>query len=81
MWRSCTRGQGNCTQTAAVRRGAKFILWRQEKNGDWPEEDIKGVFNKSCMISYSNYKNIFPIWALGRFREHFGSQSLDAINA
>jgi hypothetical protein len=24
-----------------------------------------GVFNKNCMISYSQYRNIFLIWALG----------------
>lgn len=26
-----------------------------------------GVFNKSCAINYDNYRNIFPIWTLGRF--------------
>nr|UAK14941.1 cycloartenol synthase [Cucumis sativus] len=31
-------------------------------------QDIMGVFNKNCMISYSAYRNIFPIWALGAYR-------------
>ncbi|KAJ8471618.1 hypothetical protein OPV22_025961 [Ensete ventricosum] len=31
-------------------------------------QEIMGVFNKNCMISYSAYRNIFPIWALGEFR-------------
>ena len=26
------------------------------------------MFNGNCMISYSNYRNIFPIWALGHYR-------------
>lgn len=25
------------------------------------------MFNKSCAISYTAYRNIFPIWTLGRF--------------
>lgn len=31
------------------------------------QENISGVFNKSCAISYTSYRNVFPIWALGRF--------------
>ena len=31
-------------------------------------QEIIGVFNKNCMISYSQYRNIFPIWALGEYR-------------
>lgn len=26
---------------------------------------------QNCMINYSNFKNIFPIWALGRYRETY----------
>ena len=36
-------------------------------DGDWPQEGIAGVFNRACGISYTNYRNIFPTWALGRF--------------
>lgn len=31
------------------------------------QENISGVFNKSCAISYTAYRNVFPIWTLGRF--------------
>lgn len=31
------------------------------------QENIAGVFNKSCAISYTAYRNVFPIWTLGRF--------------
>lgn len=30
------------------------------------QENISGV-NKSCAISYTSYRNVFPVWALGRF--------------
>lgn len=31
-------------------------------------QEIMGVFNKNCMITYAAYRNIFPIWALGEYR-------------
>ncbi|KAM7477509.1 hypothetical protein LguiA_025722 [Lonicera macranthoides] len=33
-------------------------------------QEIIGVFNRNCMISYSAYRNIFPIWALGEYLNH-----------
>ncbi|CAM9762973.1 unnamed protein product, partial [Choristocarpus tenellus] len=40
---------------------------RQLPSGDWAQEGITGVFNRSTGITYSAYRNIFPIWALGRY--------------
>ena len=51
----------------AIRKGIQFILNKQSSNGNWNQQGISGVFNGNCMISYTNYRNIFPIWALGRF--------------
>jgi squalene/oxidosqualene cyclase-like protein len=50
-----------------IDRGIQLLLKRQLQNGDFPQENISGVFNHNCMISYSNYRNIFPIWALGMY--------------
>ena len=50
-----------------IEKGIRFILKEQLSNGDWSQQSIVGVFNGNCMISYTNYRNIFPIWALGRF--------------
>ncbi|XP_075139940.1 lanosterol synthase isoform X2 [Leptodactylus fuscus] len=52
---------------AVLERGVKLLLEKQLDNGDWPQENISGVFNKSCAISYTSYRNVFPIWTLGRF--------------
>ncbi|CAF1608750.1 unnamed protein product [Rotaria sp. Silwood1] len=51
----------------AIRKGIQFLINKQCSNGDWNQQGISGVFNGNCMISYTNYRNIFPIWALGRF--------------
>uniref|UniRef100_A0A8B9CD38 Terpene cyclase/mutase family member n=1 Tax=Anser brachyrhynchus TaxID=132585 RepID=A0A8B9CD38_9AVES len=50
-----------------LERGIQVLINKQLPNGDWPQENIAGVFNKSCAISYTAYCNVFPIWTLGRF--------------
>jgi cycloartenol synthase len=50
-----------------VDRAARYLMKRQQADGDWPQEGISGVFNRSCGITYTSYRNVFPIWALGRY--------------
>eukprot|EP01111_Echinosteliopsis_oligospora_P009944 TRINITY_DN3011_c0_g1_i1.p1 TRINITY_DN3011_c0_g1~~TRINITY_DN3011_c0_g1_i1.p1 ORF type:complete len:715 (+),score=199.90 TRINITY_DN3011_c0_g1_i1:34-2178(+) len=52
---------------SVIDRGVQFLMSKQLPNGDYPQQAIIGVFNFNCMISYSNYKNIFPTWALARY--------------
>jgi len=54
-------------EVEAVERGARFLMSKQQKDGDWAQENITGVFNRSCGITYTAYRNVFPIWALGRY--------------
>ncbi|KAG6093255.1 hypothetical protein E4U30_004486 [Claviceps sp. LM220 group G6] len=54
-----------------LKKGIKLIMERQQDNGEWLQEAIEGVFNKSCMISYPNYKFTFPIKALGLFAKKY----------
>ncbi|MEW5319594.1 MAG: hypothetical protein WDW38_010738 [Sanguina aurantia] len=58
------------TPRAALARGAAFLTSMQTASGDWPQQHISGVFNRNSMITYANYRNIFPLWALGLFRRH-----------
>jgi squalene cyclase len=60
-------GGASLGQLGAIELGVRFLMEQQFPNGDWTQEKVKGVFNANCAISYSGYKNIFPIWALGRF--------------
>ncbi|KAH8656633.1 oxidosqualene:lanosterol cyclase-like protein [Tricladium varicosporioides] len=61
---------------APIERGLKLIMSRQQPNGEWLQEAIEGVFNKSCMISYPNYKFIFPLKALGMYAKKYGDEVL-----
>jgi len=56
-------------EVQAVERGMKFLMAMQQPDGDWDQEGITGVFNRSCGITYTAYRNVFPIWALGRYAE------------
>lgn len=64
------------TDLAAIEAGISFLMAQQQADGDWVQEKIKGVFNANCAISYSGYKNIFPIWALGRFANVYPDSKL-----
>lgn len=58
---------GDCEDKDAIDRGINFLMKRQRETGDWDQEGITGVFNRNCGITYTAYRNIFPIWALGRY--------------
>lgn len=60
----------NCDDAEALRRGAAYLMSEQLPNGDWKQEGIAGVFNRACGISYTQYRNIFPMWALARYARH-----------
>uniref|UniRef100_A0A3Q3D0B8 Terpene cyclase/mutase family member n=1 Tax=Haplochromis burtoni TaxID=8153 RepID=A0A3Q3D0B8_HAPBU len=60
----------------SIERGVQMLIDKQLPNGDWPQENIAGVFNKSCAISYTSYRNVFPIWTLGRFSRLYPTSGL-----
>jgi len=61
----------NAKDIECVEKGIKYLMRRQQDTGDWPQEGISGVFNRSCGITYTSYRNAFPIWALGRYARVF----------
>ncbi|KAK6354590.1 Lanosterol synthase (Oxidosqualene--lanosterol cyclase) [Orbilia brochopaga] len=59
-----------------LRKGINLLKSRQQSNGEWLQEGIEGVFNRSCMITYPNYKFVFPIKAMGMYAKRFGNEEL-----
>ena len=54
-----------------IKAGVQLVTSRQKSSGEWKQEGIEGVFNKNCMISYPNYKLMFPIWTLSRYASKY----------
>lgn len=51
--------------TNAVAKGARYLMSRQQSNGEWLQEAIPGSFHGFSTFSYPNYKFSFTLKALG----------------
>lgn len=54
----------------AIDNGIAYLMKKQLPSGDWAQEGITGIFNRSCGITYTAYRNVFPIWALSRYARY-----------
>ena len=66
-WALLTLVSAGETRDPRCERAARFLVATQLDNGDWPRQSLSGVFNKTALINYENYRRYFPIWALARF--------------
>jgi squalene cyclase len=74
-WALMTLVRAGHPDDEALHRAASFLVERQMAAGDlaatgagevggWPKEPLVGVFNRTCLIDYDNYRQYFPLWAL-----------------
>ncbi len=73
-WALLTLMEANYPGKDVVKRGTDYLLKKQMRNGDFPQQGISGVFNHSCGITYTAYRNVFPIWALARYQKMYASE-------
>ncbi|XP_037431924.1 cycloartenol synthase-like [Triticum dicoccoides] len=59
-------GQGQ-RDPACLHRAAKILMNFQSEDGEFPQQDIIGATNHNLMLTYAQFRNIFPIWALGEY--------------
>ncbi|KAJ7680547.1 terpenoid cyclases/protein prenyltransferase alpha-alpha toroid [Mycena polygramma] len=51
--------------TTPIKRAVALVRSRQLPDGQWSQEAVEGIFNKTCTIVYPNFKLIFTVWMLG----------------
>ena len=68
-WALMTLCKAGHAQSSAAHRAARFLVDRQQEDGDWPREAMVGVFNKTTLINYENYRRYFCLWALGLYHK------------
>jgi squalene/oxidosqualene cyclase-like protein len=48
----------------AALRAVRFLCAIQQEDGDWPQQNLPGVFRRTGFIQYENYRRYFSLWAL-----------------
>ncbi|KAG6625549.1 lupeol synthase-like isoform X1 [Carya illinoinensis] len=51
-----------------IHRGVRILINSQLEDGEFPQQEITGIFFRFCGLNYAAFRDIFPLWALGEYR-------------
>jgi len=60
---------GGCHDWDAMDRAAGYLASMQGEDGEWPKEEMAGIFFRTALLDYVLYRRFFPVWALGLHHE------------
>jgi squalene cyclase len=69
-WAVLTLCKAGYARHPATEAGVRFLVSRQHPDGGYPVESYAGVFSRTTMINYDNYRHYFPLWALATWLGH-----------
>lgn len=66
-WALSALARARHASAEAQGRAVELLLSKQRDDGAWPREPLVGVFNRTCLINYDNYRHYFPLWAVSEW--------------
>lgn len=78
-WALMALMNADCKDSAAVDRGIAYLMASQSVNGDWTQQNCSGIFNRTCTITYTTYRNVFPLWAIATYVNSYKYRSTNPV--
>lgn len=80
-WALTTLLEAQCPQWDAIERGAQFLARTQHEDGEWPRQDMAGVFFHTALLEYTLYRRYFPLQALGLYETRRRARAGTSVEA
>uniref|UniRef100_A0A832H4A6 Squalene cyclase C-terminal domain-containing protein n=1 Tax=Oscillatoriales cyanobacterium SpSt-402 TaxID=2282168 RepID=A0A832H4A6_9CYAN len=59
--------KANAQADQTITKGVNFLIERQLDTGNWPKQDMSGLFFQTALLDYTLYRSYFPLWAIALY--------------